>query len=667
MVLLMKKIFVVLIITIISVTNSYAGKKHQSSPVHIYVSNKDSKNPSTRLNIAKRHCSKFSKNTFHFKNDWYKGNPLPTGFRKKSYRYICALNSNIAKEIIYDFIANKKPKKKYNKKIGKQKFISVEYSSIDFETRTPEQIKKDKAEKERIEEEKRLAEIAAKKEAEKQRLAAIEDEKRRKKEAGITELTTLVKVNKKIVKSNLFPEITNKEKVNFINIDKIDRDKLNDLLNTNEEIYFVTELDYIATSNIVNQTKKKSQMLVGETLVPNPDLASLKTEINNLDRQRVLAYRKLEIADARVSYNIGVNCGMDFLCSANQLADVAVLTKAQKAVKSINAKLDNKIEKLADTPSEISRPRYKSYEYLEQNVEAKKSAIFKIIKAINQNIDEKEVLISETKKFQIANGINAKDKTYEKLKNKYDSTNDIDKWQNKKLSKIDYINFFNKITNEGKFVSIKNKNSIISKLKETKVAKIDLDSSDDNNSKSKSSSKDPRFNSVVVVSTNDGLGAGFYVSANLILTNYHVVENALNITIESNNGKKSTARLIKKDLSRDLALLKTNKRGKAVRFYKGSLDQGTEVDALGHPRGLKFSLSKGTVSAIRKHSSTYTVSGEPNVLFIQTDAAINPGNSGGPLFFGNKVVGVNTQGLSKSENEGLNFAVHFDEVKNFLK
>ena len=40
---------------------------------------------------------------------------------------------------------------------------------------------------------------------------------------------------------------------------------------------------------------------------------------------------------------------------------------------------------------------------------------------------------------------------------------------------------------------------------------------------------------------------------------------------------------------------------------------------------------------------------------------------GGPLFFGKKVVGVNTQGLSKSENEGLNFAVHFSEVKKFLK
>ena len=170
-----------------------------------------------------------------------------------------------------------------------------------------------------------------------------------------------------------------------------------------------------------------------------------------------------------------------------------------------------------------------------------------------------------------------------------------------------------------------------------------------------------------MVNTNEGMGAGFYVSSNLILTNYHVVENSLNITIENINGKKSSARLIKKDLSKDLALLKVNKRGKPVRFFNGKLNQGSEVEALGHPRGLKFSLSKGTVSAIRKYASTYDALGTPNVLFIQTDAAINPGNSGGPLFYKNKVVGVNTQGLSKSENEGLNFAVHYDEVKRFLK
>ena len=90
------------------------------------------------------------------------------------------------------------------------------------------------------------------------------------------------------------------------------------------------------------------------------------------------------------------------------------------------------------------------------------------------------------------------------------------------------------------------------------------------------------------------------------------------------------------------------------------------VEALGHPRGRKFSLTKGWISAIRQESSTYSSTNNTNVLFIQTDAAINPGNSGGPLFYKDKVVGVNTQGLSKKETEGMNFAVHFSEVKKFL-
>ena len=64
--------------------------------------------------------------------------------------------------------------------------------------------------------------------------------------------------------------------------------------------------------------------------------------------------------------------------------------------------------------------------------------------------------------------------------------------------------------------------------------------------------------------------------------------------------------------------------------------------------------------------STYSVSETGDVLFIQTDAAINPGNSGGPLFYKNKVVGVNTQGLHKDVSEGMNFAVHFSEVNQFL-
>ena len=167
--------------------------------------------------------------------------------------------------------------------------------------------------------------------------------------------------------------------------------------------------------------------------------------------------------------------------------------------------------------------------------------------------------------------------------------------------------------------------------------------------------------------TGSGLGSGFYVKDDEIITNYHVIEKANNITIIDKDRKRSSAIVIKKDLKRDLALLKTNAKGKKVSFFNGAIKQGSKVEALGHPRGKKFSISQGIVSAIRNESSVYNVSGTDNVLFIQTDAAINKGNSGGPLFLGGKVVGVNTQGLSKKTSEGMNFAVHFSEVQDFLK
>ena len=178
--------------------------------------------------------------------------------------------------------------------------------------------------------------------------------------------------------------------------------------------------------------------------------------------------------------------------------------------------------------------------------------------------------------------------------------------------------------------------------------------------------KDERFESVVIVKTGSGLGTGFYVSNDEILTNYHVIEGALSISIIDQNKKRSSAVVIKKDLKRDLALLKTNLKGKPVSFYSGQLKQGEMVEALGHPKGRKFSLTKGWISAIRNWRSTYDATGSGEVLFIQTDAAINKGNSGGPLFYKNHVVGVNTQKMVDTDIEGMNFAVHFSEVQNFL-
>ena len=135
------------------------------------------------------------------------------------------------------------------------------------------------------------------------------------------------------------------------------------------------------------------------------------------------------------------------------------------------------------------------------------------------------------------------------------------------------------------------------------------------------------------------------------------------------DGQETFGRVLGKDVRLDLALVKVQSRGKPVRFYtKNTIDPGSTVEAIGHPKRQEFSITRGIVSAIRKHFSISLPRGSGDeVLYIQTDAPINPGNSGGPLFFEDNVIGVNTWGKSKSISEGLNFSVHYSEVLNFLK
>ena len=266
---------------------------------------------------------------------------------------------------------------------------------------------------------------------------------------------------------------------------------------------------------------------------------------------------------------------------------------------------------------------------------------------------------------------------------KYSEKKDITRWQKQKLSNISADKFLNLIENENNFNELPGKNelyvslNIISKVddKEEELSWWQKLTSGKKKQNNKSASlnnssgfelKDERFDSVVIVKTDNGLGSGFFVSKDEILTNYHVIENASTITVTNKANKRSSAVVIKKDLKRDLALLKTNFVGKPVTFFDGQLKQGELVEALGHPKGRKFSLTKGWISAIRMESSVYSVTDTGKVLFIQTDAAINPGNSGGPLFYKDKVVGVNTQGLNKEDTEGMNFAVHFSEAQKFL-
>ena len=133
------------------------------------------------------------------------------------------------------------------------------------------------------------------------------------------------------------------------------------------------------------------------------------------------------------------------------------------------------------------------------------------------------------------------------------------------------------------------------------------------------------------------------------------------------DGSETFGKVFANDTRLDLALAKVQQRGTPVSFYSdNTLTLGSTVAAIGHPAGLEYSITRGTVSGIRRLPSNHDPSGKA-VRLIQTDVAIKPGNSGGPLYLGGKVIGVNTQKLVSEEIEGFSFAVHYSEVLRFLE
>ncbi len=154
-----------------------------------------------------------------------------------------------------------------------------------------------------------------------------------------------------------------------------------------------------------------------------------------------------------------------------------------------------------------------------------------------------------------------------------------------------------------------------------------------------------------------GSGSGFVISSDgYIVTNNHVVENALSIKTAFVDGTELNAHLIGTDVSTDIAILKVyNIDLKPLQFADSDLlEPGQIAIAIGNPMGLHHSVTAGVVSATGR--SLRANNGRLIDDVIQTDAALNPGNSGGPLFNSDgKVIGVNTAVIASAQ--GLCFAV----------
>lgn len=158
-------------------------------------------------------------------------------------------------------------------------------------------------------------------------------------------------------------------------------------------------------------------------------------------------------------------------------------------------------------------------------------------------------------------------------------------------------------------------------------------------------------------------GSGFvynFTGQMVIITNYHVVEDATDITITFINGNGYVATVLGSDPYADLAVLSTdapqNECNPLEIVSSSMLEVGDPVIAIGNPYGLEGSMTTGIVSALGRTISEELSGGYPIANVIQTSAPINSGNSGGPLLnYQGQVVGITTAIVTDSQ--GLGFAI----------
>jgi Do/DeqQ family serine protease len=152
-----------------------------------------------------------------------------------------------------------------------------------------------------------------------------------------------------------------------------------------------------------------------------------------------------------------------------------------------------------------------------------------------------------------------------------------------------------------------------------------------------------------------GMGSGVVFSADgSILTNNHVVEEALTINVRLRDGRSLPARLVGRDPATDLAVVKVDATGLApARFADSDAARvGEWVVAIGSPFGLGYTVTAGVLSAKGRGGLGMNTIED----YLQTDASINPGNSGGPLCnLQGEVLGINTMIVGRGQ--GIGFAV----------
>lgn len=170
----------------------------------------------------------------------------------------------------------------------------------------------------------------------------------------------------------------------------------------------------------------------------------------------------------------------------------------------------------------------------------------------------------------------------------------------------------------------------------------------------------------------EGIGSGFIINEEgYILTNYHVIEGATEVSVTLSDKTEVKANIVNYDQEQDIAMIKIIDDVKVPGVVElgdsDALQTGEEVLAIGTPlsKDLADTLTNGIVSALNRNVQTES---GVTLNLIQTNAAINPGNSGGPLInTRGEVVGINTMKMMSEDVEGLGFAIPINDIKGKIE
>ena len=409
-----------------------------------------------------------------------------------------------------------------------------------------------------------------------------------------------------------------------------------------------------ATRRVTGMSGVPSTVLVGYRTEPNPEYNMAQAELQQAQIELQNISMQTAMSSAQPCY--GAGC---LAAAIGSLAGIAAKVAARGTVKTA-------MEKLRGTPMSLQVPVYRGYKFNNATVKASKTMTvhYYVIDRRRVTYFKSTFDVVENEDFQVAYNVEDADPKKDEIVSEFDTEDAVTDWEETPTAVALSQLVDHYLENLGEAGRCRRSPPYAGRCSPTRTWPWPATRSRPSRPARRT---DPRFDSVVVIFTASGMGSGFFVRPDVVMTNYHVVEEFKFVEMKMYGGQETFGKIIAKDVRLDLALIRVQARGKPVEFYdRNNLELGSTVEVIGHPKGLEFSITRGVVSAVRKKRSA-NIKSEKKVLSVQIDAPISKGNSGGPVFLKERVVSVVSFMLVGKGVQNLNFTVHHAEAQRFLE